>query len=226
MQDDSAEIYAQLKHTLGDVVLLAVSKHQPIEKIHRLYQLGQRLFAENYVQEAVEKIEAIQLDGLVWHYIGHIQSNKTKLIAQHFDWVQSIDRFKIAQRLNHHCRELDKIIQVCINVNIDDEAQKGGVAVGDVAALAKQIQPLSHLKLRGVMVIPKPQPHYQQQLATFKQVRRLFDGLNEELGLGMDTVSMGMSGDYKAAQAAGATMCRIGTLLFGGRDSSGEHEYR
>jgi hypothetical protein len=217
MYEQMATAYAQLQQEIGNVKLLAVSKRQPLEKIQALYQLGQRLFAENYVQEAVEKIKQLDLADVQWHFIGQIQSNKTKMIVQHFDWVQSIDRLSIAERLQKHCIEFDKVLQVCINVNIDDEVQKGGVMPAEVVTLAEQMQQLTRLKLRGIMAIPRPCVDYQQQLAAFEKVKQLFDTLNQR-GFAMDTLSIGMSSDYKAAIAAGSTMLRIGTSLFGARE--------
>lgn len=216
MCEQMATAYHQLKQEIGSVVLLAVSKHQPLEKIKTVYHLGQRAFAENYLQEGVAKIQALQLDGMQWHFIGKIQSNKTKSLATHFDWVQSVDRFSIAERLHRHCNELNKTLQVCISVNVDKEPQKGGVVMSEVLFLARQIQKLTCLRLRGLMAIPKPQIGYQEQLHTFKKVKQLFDELNKQ-GFALDTLSMGMSADYKAAIAAGSTMVRIGTSLFGER---------
>ena len=207
--------YAQLRQALGDAKLLAVSKRHSAEKIAELYELGQRLFGENFVQEAVEKIPQLPAD-IEWHFIGQLQSNKTKLIAEYFNWVQTIDRIKIAERLNEQCRERDKVLQVCINVNIDDEPQKGGVSVAELSELAQQVNAFSHLNLRGLMVIPRPRDTDEQRLEVFVRVKQLFDDLNAQ-GLQLDTLSMGMSDDYQAALAAGSTMIRVGTLLFGPR---------
>ncbi len=208
--------YTQLIHELGPVTLLAVAKQQPLEEICQLYNLGQRFFAHNYVQEGVCAIKQLQLADVEWHFIGQIQSNKTALIAQYFDWVQTVDRYKIAERLNTHCVALNKVLQVCISVNIDAEPRKGGVLVSEVYDLAQAIQQLPCLKLRGLMVIPKAQEAYPEQLVTFKKVRSIFDTLKQQ-GLPLDTLSMGMSNDYKAAIAAGSTMVRVGKLLFGSR---------
>jgi pyridoxal phosphate enzyme (YggS family) len=210
--------YSTLKQQLKQVDLLAVSKRQPLEKMRAVYELGQRLFAENYVQEAVDKITTLNWPDVQWHYIGQIQSNKTKLIAEHFDWVQSLDRLNIAEKLNTHCLQLGKKLQVCIAVNIDNEPQKGGVVATQLQEFAQQIKQLPQLQLRGIMVIPKARESYKTQLSIFKETKQLYDGLNHH-GLELDTLSMGMSGDYVAALAAGSTMVRIGTLLFGPRES-------
>lgn len=208
--------YEELCSALGDVKLLAVSKHHDAARILEIYGLGQRLFAENYVQEAIDKIAQLPAD-IEWHFIGQLQSNKTKLVAQHFSWVQTIDRVKIADRLNEHCAELQKQLQICIAVNVDAEQQKAGVRVDELTELAQYVAQLPHLKLRGLMAIPRPRETYEQQLAVFMRVKQLFDGLHAQ-GLQLDTLSMGMSGDFQAALAAGSTMVRIGTKLFGPRD--------
>lgn len=213
MPEDLESTYIQLCSMLGNARLLAVSKHHSVVEIAKLYRLGQRLFGENYVQEAVGKISQLPSD-IEWHFIGQLQSNKTKSVAQHFNWVQTIDRLKIAKRLNEHCCELNKVLQVCIYVNIDDEPQKGGVSVADLDELVQHVITYSHLQLRGLMVIPRPRDTDQQRLDVFYRVKQLFDDLNMR-GLHLDTLSMGMSNDYHVALAAGATMLRIGELLFG-----------
>lgn len=209
--------YEDIKRAVADITLVAVSKRQPISKIKALYEKGQIDFAENFVQEALEKIERLKSLDITWHFIGRIQSNKLKQISQAFDWVQSIDSLKVATRLNTFCEALDKKMQVCICVNLDNEAQKSGVAPDALVELATQIQSLSHLDLRGMMLIPEPQQNYEQQFATFTYAKQLFDQLKLALPQ-VDTLSMGMSNDYQAAINAGSTMIRIGTALFGKRE--------
>ncbi len=214
----SANTYEDIKRAAADVRLVAVSKRQPITKITALYENGQRDFAENFVQEALEKIQALAMLNITWHFIGRIQSNKLKQIATAFDWVQSVDSLKAATRLNTYCEVLDKKMQVCVCVNLDNEAQKSGVAPAALIELATQIQLLSHLALRGIMLIPQPQQSYEQQRVAFTRAKQLFDELKLVLPQ-VDTLSMGMSDDYQAAIDAGSTMIRIGTALFGKRDA-------
>ncbi|PHQ78376.1 MAG: YggS family pyridoxal phosphate-dependent enzyme, partial [Coxiella sp. (in: Bacteria)] len=171
----------------------------------------------NCAQEALSKInDPLMSRDIEWHFIGAIQSNKTKLIALNFDWVQSVDRFSIAAHLNRHAADANKTLNICICVNVDGEQQKSGVAPDAAYALAQQIQSLSHIHLRGLMVIPEPRKQHQDQLAVFAEVKKLFDDLNAQ-GLALDTLSMGMSADYQAAIEAGSTMVRMGTALFGAR---------
>lgn len=217
MPDSIADTYQYIRQRLGTAELVAVSKRQPLEKMQALYALGQRVFAENYVQEGVDKINALSWPDVQWHFIGQIQSNKTKLIATQFDWVQSLDRLKIAERLNEHCQQLTKTLQVCVAVNIDDEPQKGGVLPDAVYEFVKQLRRFGHLQLRGIMVLPKARHDYESQKQVFDKTKQLFDELNQQ-GCDLDTLSMGMSGDFEAAVAAGSTMVRIGTLLFGSRE--------
>lgn len=204
--------------SLGDTLLIAVSKGQSIEKIEALYNAGQQHFAENYLQEATWKIEQLANKNIIWHFIGKIQSNKINKIAHYFDWVQSIDDFKMAERLDQVCAKTAKKINVCICVNIDREPQKSGIFPEDVNKLAWQIKTLKHISLRGLMVIPKPRVVFEEQLAVFKKIKILFDELNER-GLELNTLSMGMSTDYRAAISAGSTMIRLGTALFGRREN-------
>lgn len=198
------------------VQLVAVSKAQPAQAIREAYALGQKIFGENYLQEALDK--QVQLNDLdiEWHFIGPIQSNKTQPISQHFAWVHSVDRFKIAQRLNDARPSNMPPLQVCIQVNVSDEDSKSGVAPTEVPALASQINGLPNLKLRGLMAIPAPTKDYQQQMAQFKRVRECYDALLAK-GFELDTLSIGMSDDFPAAIAQGATFVRIGSALFGAR---------
>ncbi|HSH54433.1 MAG TPA: YggS family pyridoxal phosphate-dependent enzyme [Methylotenera sp.] len=198
------------------VSLLAVSKAHPASAIREAYSAGQTIFGENYLQEALDK--QVELAGLAieWHFIGPIQSNKTQPIAQHFDWVHSVDRLKIAQRLND-ARPADlPPLQVCIQLNISNEATKGGVTPHEVEQLAVAITAMSQLKLRGLMAIPAPTNDKNQQRAQFKQVRECYDALLAK-GFALDTLSMGMSDDYPTAIEQGATIVRIGSALFGSR---------
>ena len=198
------------------VKLLAVSKTKPVSDIVQAYESGQRLFGENYVQEGVEKIQALQtLDDIEWHYIGPLQSNKTRLVAENFDWVQGIDRLKIAQRLNDQTRS-NKILNVCIQVNIDDDKNKAGISADELSQFAKAIAELPNLSLRGLMTIPKANQSKAQQTTSFAQMVVLFENIKKQYS-SVDTLSMGMSGDMQNAINNGSTMVRIGTAIFGSR---------
>lgn len=198
------------------VKLVAVSKAQPASAIREAYQVGQTIFGENYLQEALDKQAQLTDLNIEWHFIGPIQSNKTQPISQHFTWVHSVDRLKIAQRLNE-ARPADlPPLQVCIQVNVSNEDTKSGVLPEDLAALAAEIQKLPKLKLRGLMAIPAPTQDKNEQIAQFKRVRQCYDALLEK-GVALDTLSIGMSDDYAVAIAQGATFVRIGSALFGAR---------
>ncbi len=201
---------------VDSVTLLAVSKTFGADAVAQAADAGQRCFGENYVQEGVEKIQALGARGLQWHCIGPLQSNKTRPVAEHFDWVQSVDRLRIAQRLNDQRPEALPPLQVCIQVNVDGGDTKAGVAPDAVAALAQQIAALPRLRLRGLMSIPEPVADFEAARAVHARARALFDALNAQ-GLGLDTLSMGMSADLEAAVHAGSTMVRVGTAVFGGR---------
>jgi pyridoxal phosphate enzyme (YggS family) len=197
------------------VKLVAVSKAQPASAIREAYQAGQTIFGENYLQEALDKQAQLTDLNIEWHFIGPIQSNKTQPISQHFTWVHSVDRLKIAQRLNE-ARPADlPPLQVCIQVNVSNEDTKSGVLPEDLAALAAEIQKLPKLKLRGLMAIPV-RPYTKEQIAQFKRVRQCYDALLEK-GVALDTLSIGMSDDYAVAITQGATFVRIGSALFGAR---------
>ena len=199
-----------------EVTLLAVSKTFGADAVRAAAAAGQRAFGENYIQEGVEKIAALRDLGLMWHCIGPIQSNKTRLVAEHFDWVHTVDRLKIAERLSAQ-RPADRPpLDVCIQVNIDGGANKSGVAPGEALALARAVAALPQLKLRGLMSIPEIAPDFEAARAVHASARALFDQLNAD-GLGLDTLSMGMSDDLEAAIAAGSTMVRVGTAIFGSR---------
>lgn len=210
----------------GAVALLAVSKTWPVSAIRAAHEEGQMLFGESYLQEALPKIEAFHSrggidhgQGIEWHFIGPLQSNKTKQIAQHFAWVHSIDRELIAQRLSAQRSPTLPLLNICLQVKVGDEAQKAGVNVRDPVALrrlADSVIGLSHIKLRGLMAIPAPLQNFDEQRRAFSAVREAFERLNRD-GLGLDTLSMGMSNDMDAAVAEGATLVRIGSAIFGER---------
>ncbi|WP_342619136.1 YggS family pyridoxal phosphate-dependent enzyme [Rhodoferax sp. GW822-FHT02A01] len=199
------------------VTLLAVSKTFPAEAVRQAYAAGQTAFGENYIQEAVDKMAALADLPLVWHCIGPIQSNKTRLVAEHFDWAHSVDRLKIAQRLSDQRPEGMAPLQVCIQVNIDGGPTKAGVAPEAVLELARQIAALPRLHLRGLMTIPEPAADFASACAVHTRARALFDALNAE-GLQLDTLSMGMTADLEAAVQSGSTLVRVGTAIFGKRD--------
>lgn len=204
------------------VALLAVSKTFDAHAVHAAYRAGQIAFGENYIQEAVQKItqmrELIALDGKPpqWHCIGPIQSNKTRLVAEHFDWAHTVDRLKTAQRLSEQRPAALGPLQVCIQVNVDGGVTKAGVGPQDALALARAVAALPGLRLRGLMSIPEPEPDFEAACAVFAKVNDLFDALNAQ-GLALDTLSMGMSADLEAAICAGSTLVRVGTAIFGGR---------
>lgn len=199
------------------VQLLAVSKTWPADAIREAFQAGQIAFGESYVQEAIDKIDALRALPLQWHFIGPIQSNKTRPIAEHFDWVHSIDRIKIAQRLSESRPATLAPLNICLQVNISGENTKSGVAIDQVSALAKAVQLLPHLRLRGLMAIPKETSDYALQREQFKMLKMLFDQLNAQ-GMKLDTLSMGMSHDLEAAITEGATIVRVGSAIFGTRE--------
>ena len=219
VQDRIAVACQASGRSTGSVHLLAVSKTFPADAVAAVAALGQRDFGENYVQEGVDKIAALQgVAGLVWHCIGPLQSNKTRLVAEHFDWVHSVDRVKIAQRLSEQRPAHLPPLQVCLQVNIDGGPTKAGVAPADALALAQAVEALPRLALRGLMTIPDAVAGFDAQLAVHAQAKRLFDELQAALGLPhFDTLSMGMSADLEAAVQAGSTMVRVGTAVFGAR---------
>lgn len=214
-------ICMQLGRPRQDVTLLAVTKTFSPEAVAEAVAAGQRDFGENYVQEGVEKIVALRRSHpqvpLQWHCIGPVQSNKTQLVATHFDWVQSVCRLKIAQRLSAQRPPEYKPLQICLQVNVDGASSKSGIAPDQALALALAVAELPRLQLRGLMCIPDPAPTAQAQHAVFVRAQALFDALNRH-GLGLDTLSMGMSDDLEPALAAGSTMLRVGRAIFGQRD--------
>ena len=201
-----------------DVHLLAVSKKQPLQKIVEAADAGQRDFGENIVQEGIEKVTKLAEKKLRWHFIGHLQSNKTRTVAEHFDWVHSVDTLKIARRLSEQRPDSLGELNVCIQVNVDEEASKSGAAVGDVAELAHAVARLPRLRLRGLMCLPAVRDSFDEQRLPFARLRELAEELARG-GLALDTLSMGMSDDFRAAIMEGATIVRIGTAVFGPRNT-------
>ncbi|KES19348.1 putative enzyme with a TIM-barrel fold [Gilliamella apicola SCGC AB-598-B02] len=202
------------------IQLIAVSKTKPAEQIMEAINAGQLAFGENYVQEGIEKIQYFKKNmpnnDLIWHFIGPLQSNKSKLVAEHFDWMHTIDRLKIAQRLSDQRPNHMAKLNVLIQVNISQEASKSGVKPEEVTDLVKQIVALPNLNLRGLMAIPEIENDYDKQLKVFTKMQQLLHSLQKDYPF-MDTLSMGMSGDMPAAISAGSTMVRIGTAIFGAR---------
>jgi pyridoxal phosphate enzyme (YggS family) len=207
------------------VMLLAVSKAHPATACREAFEAGQKHFGENYLQEAIQKQTELQSLPITWHFIGPIQSNKTQLIAQNFDWVHGVDRLKIAERLNAARPTNMHPLQICIQVNVSHEESKSGLPIEGVPQLAEAISKLPHLKLRGLMTIPAPTNSAELQRKQFRILRDCFDTLVKH-GYEIDTLSMGMSDDYEMAIAEGATIVRIGSAIFGARNyqkSSEQH---
>ena len=200
----------------GSVQLLAVSKTKPHSMIEEALQCRQTHFGENYAQEFADKASTLKTKEIEWHFIGPLQSNKTRLVAPYADWVHSIDRIKIAQRLSAQRPEGMPPINICLQVNIDDETAKSGVTEEQLQALAQQVSELENIHLRGLMCIPNPRSNADDQRPSFAKLRKMLESLNQK-GFQLDTLSMGMSGDYPAAIAEGATFVRIGTAIFGMR---------
>jgi hypothetical protein len=215
-----AEAAKAAHRNAAEVHLLAVSKTFPAEAVREAYQAGQVAFGENYLQEALDKIAALRDLPLEWHFIGPIQSNKTRAIAESFAWVHSVNRLKIAERLSAQRPPHLPPLNMCIQVNVSREESKSGVAPEEVSQLAGAVRQLPHLKLRGLMSIPAPAADKKSQRAPFVQMRVLFEQLNVE-GMGLDTLSMGMSHDFPAAIQEGATIVRLGTAIFGIRNYGG-----
>jgi pyridoxal phosphate enzyme (YggS family) len=204
---------------MGVVRLLAVSKTKPVEDIYTLYKVGQRDFGENYLQEALQKQNALAHLAINWHFIGPIQSNKTRDIANYFQWVHSVDRVKIAQRLNQQRPDYMPPLNICLQVNIDAEETKSGLLLEDLGATIKPMLAFKKLRIRGLMAIPTSNQSMENQRRAFRKLRMARDKANERWGLNMDTLSMGMSNDLEAAIDEGATIVRIGTAIFGSRAS-------
>lgn len=205
-----------------EITLLAVSKTKPASAIAEAIDAGQRAFGENYVQEGVDKIRYFQEQGntdLQWHFIGPLQSNKSRLVAEHFDWCHTVDRLRIATRLNDQRPSEMQALNVLIQINISDENSKSGIALSELDALASEVAALPRLILRGLMAIPAPESSYERQFAVAQQMAVAFEALKARYNT-VDTLSLGMSDDMEAAIAAGSTMVRIGTAIFGARDYS------
>lgn len=211
------ELEQRYQRPPDSVALMAVSKTFPASAIREAASTGQCHFGENYVQELAEKVEQLADLPIEWHFIGPLQSNKTKIIAEHVNWVHSVDREKIARRLNDQRPSSLSPLNVCIQVNISEEPQKAGVLPDQLATLATFISSQPQLRLRGLMAIPAASQNFAEQLANFKSMRQLFDKTRAHYPE-LDTLSMGMSGDMEAAIAAGSTMVRIGSAIFGQRD--------
>ncbi|TAG27682.1 MAG: YggS family pyridoxal phosphate-dependent enzyme [Burkholderiales bacterium] len=224
ISDNLASVKAQIHsacvefaRTPRDVQLLAVSKTFPAQAVREAYAAGQRAFGENYIQEGAEKTLALaDLPDLEWHMIGPIQSNKTRLVAEHFHWVHSVDRLKIAQRLSEQRPDTLPHLQVCLQVNVDGGANKSGCLPSEALAMAQEIAQLPRLQLRGLMVIPEPAPDFVAACTAFMPARELFISIKQKIN-GVDTLSMGMSADLRAAVKEGSTMVRVGTAIFGAR---------
>ncbi|RJF53267.1 YggS family pyridoxal phosphate-dependent enzyme [Serratia inhibens] len=206
-----------------EITLLAVSKTKPVAAIAEAIAAGQRAFGENYVQEGVDKVQhfATQPEGatLDWHFIGPLQSNKSRLVAEHFAWCHTVDRLRIAQRLSDQRPAGMPPLNVLIQINISDEQSKSGIVLAELPALAEAVAALPNVTLRGLMAIPAPEQNYQRQLAVFGQMSDAFQALQQRYPQ-VDTLSMGMTDDMAAAIAAGSTLVRIGTAIFGARDYS------
>lgn len=224
LRDRIAAACAAAGRPVQSVTLLAVSKTFGADAVREAVAAGQQVFGENYVQEALDKIAALAdlcgADGspLEWHLIGPLQSNKTRVVAEAFDWVHSVDRLKIAQRLSEQRPAGKPPLQLCLQVNISGEASKSGIEPDEVPALARAVMALPNVRLRGLMSIPEPAADFEAQRLPHRALRGLLNQLNAD-GLALDTLSMGMSADMEAAIAEGATIVRVGTAIFGGRPS-------
>jgi len=201
----------------SSVKLLAVSKKQPVSAVLAAAEAGQRDFGENFVQEGLEKIAAAGRDDLIWHFIGHLQTNKTKAVAGHFSWVHTVDRLKTAERLSKQRPEDLGDLNICLQVNIDNEAGKSGVGASEVLTLARVVSALPRIRLRGLMCLPANRSDFEQQREPFARLHELLTLIKED-GIDVDTLSMGMTGDYAAAIYEGSTIVRIGTAIFGARE--------
>ncbi len=218
IQDLLAQAAADAGRSREEIRLLAVSKEKPVECVLEAASAGQRDFGENFVREGLKKMDEAGRDDLIWHFIGHLQANKTKPVAERFHWVHTVDRLKIAERLSRQRPVYANDLNICIQVNIDEEAAKGGVPAAEVPQLAQAVSELRGLRLRGLMCIPAVRHGFEEQRKPFAKMRMLSESLRES-GINTDTLSMGMTADYAAAIHEGATIVRIGTALFGARDS-------
>lgn len=218
IQKNIVEFCQRYNRNPDEVQLLAVSKTKPASDIRTAFTAGQTHFGENYLQEALSKINEVNEDSITWHFIGAIQSNKTRDLAEHFDWVHSVDRFKIARRLSEQRPTNMPPLNICLEVNISEEASKAGLTLNQLEAMASEIMPLPNIKLRGLMAIPAKADSLQQQREIFSQLKQALLNLQKKYPQ-LDTLSMGMSGDMEAAIAEGSTIVRIGTAIFGARNT-------
>lgn len=216
LNDRLQGLESQYERSAGSVQLLAVSKRHPVASIIAANEAGIHDFGENYLQEALEKIQQLSSMRLNWHFIGPIQSNKTKAIAENFQWVHSVDRLKIAQRLSEQREPMETKLNVCVQVNVSGEASKSGVALNEAKALCDSVEALPNLQLRGLMAIPQALSDLDSQRQTFRELAQEYSRLKPHYAQ-LDTLSMGMSNDFEAAVAEGSTLIRIGTALFGPR---------
>lgn len=217
LREKITEAEKRFHRPAGSVQLLAVSKKQSSEKISEIFAQGQSLFGENYLQEALPKISILGDKNIEWHFIGSIQSNKTRAIAENFSWVHSVSQLKIAERLNAQRPEHLPLLNICIQVNVDEELSKDGIKIDDIWPLAEKLTTFPAIKFRGLMTLPRPEASFEKQRASFQRLFQVFQKL-QGLGFAVDTLSMGTSDDYIAAIAEGATMVRIGTAIFGERE--------
>jgi PLP dependent protein len=223
IKDNLQQVHARIhdacaaaQRPVQSVTLLAVSKTFDAQAVREAFDAGQRAFGENYVQEALAKIERLSDLQIEWHLIGPLQSNKTRVVAEAFDWVHSVDRLKIAQRLSEQRPPQLPPLNICLQVNISGEASKSGLVPAEVGEVAQAVARLPRVRLRGLMAIPEPAGDFAAQRVPHRALRELFDALRRE-GLALDTLSMGMSADLEAAIAEGATLVRVGTAIFGAR---------
>ncbi len=216
LSQEIAKAVTQCQRPTGSVKLLAVSKTRPLDEIRIAASCGHTCFGENYAQELAQKSQALDVAGLEWHFIGPLQSNKTRLVAEHAHWMHSIDRLKIAQRLSHQRPSHLPPLQICLQVNIDNEPSKSGLSLEEIAPLANAVHDLPNITLRGLMCLPLRASNIEQQRASFTKLRQAYNELQEK-GYSLDTLSMGMSNDFVTAIEEGSTMVRIGTAIFGSR---------
>ena len=207
------EICRNFGKEVNEITILAASKSQSIEKIEEAFNGGIRNFGENYLQEAEPKIDSLNKE-VIWHFIGAIQTRKAKRIAEIFDWVHTVDSLKLAKKLNDSRPELQEPLKVCVQLNIDEEDSKAGIKVHELETFLSEVSSLKNLDLKGLMVIPKPRNSLEEQHSIFKEIKEIFDSLNQK-GINIDTLSMGMSSDYGPAIKEGSTIVRIGTGIFG-----------
>ncbi len=231
--ENLAQVRAQIQaarsrfNRKDDVQLLAVSKTKPVALLLEAWQSGQRHFGENYLQEALDKIAALPDKGIIWHFIGPVQSNKTTPLAENFDWIHCVDRARIARRLNDARSDSQPALNICLQVNISGESSKSGVSIDELPALAAEVSRYPKLNLRGLMAIPASSHIFEEQQYAFSQLACALQALQQDHpSLPLDTLSMGMSNDLDAAISQGATFVRIGTAIFGARDYSTKNPLR